>query len=161
VRSWVAASLIPHLPARIRTRVTEVARATLAYRHESRRLLWVAFITGVVFLIRLVFAKVLTLACGVDVGFLDLLLIIPILWIAMMLPITFGGIGLQEAGYVMLMGLLGVSPAIAVSMSFIEHIVNRAVSLPGALFLAEVTGSRTRGERPQATVPGGARNDRL
>ncbi len=84
------------------------------------------------------------LAFGVDVGFADLLLVIPILWIIVMLPITIGGIGLQDAGYVAVMALIGVTPAIAVSMSIIEHVVTRAVSLPGALFLSDVAGNRVR-----------------
>ena len=148
VRQWVSARLVPRLPLRLRARFTEIARATLAYRHERRHLLWVAIVTVALLFVRLLFAKALALACGVDVPFLDLLLVIPILWIVVMLPITIGGIGLQEAGYVALMGLLGVSPAVAVSMSLIEHVVSRAVSLPGALFLGDVTGATKRSVRP-------------
>jgi len=144
VRTWIAAALLPKLPAGVRDRVAEVARATLAYRHETRLLLWVSMVTILLFVIRLGFAKAVTMACGVDVAFLDLALVIPILWIVVMIPITVGGIGLQEAGYVTLMGLLGVSPAVAVSMSVIEHVVSRAVSLPGAFFLSDVVGARAR-----------------
>jgi uncharacterized protein (TIRG00374 family) len=144
VRQWAAAVVVPRLPQRIRERVTEIARATLAYRHESRRLVWVALVTLGLLFVRLLFAKALALACGVDVPFADLLLVIPILWIVVMLPITVGGIGLQEAGYVGLMGLLGVPAAVAVSMSLIEHVVSRLVSLPGAFFLGDVTGAESR-----------------
>ena len=144
VRTWTAAALLPKLPAGIRDRVAEVGRATLAYRHEPRRLLWVGMVTVLLFVIRLGFAKAVTMACGVDVAFLDLALVIPILWIVVMIPITVGGIGLQEAGYVTLMGLLGISPAVAVSMSVIEHVVSRAVSLPGAFFMSDVVGARAR-----------------
>jgi uncharacterized protein (TIRG00374 family) len=147
VRQWTAASLVPRLPSRLRERVTEIARATLAYRHEPWSMLWVAAVTVALLFVRLLFAKALTLACGVDVAFVDLLLVIPILWIVVMLPITVGGIGLQEAGYVTLMGLLGISPAVAVSMSLIEHVVSRAVSLPGALFLGDVTGTTPKAAR--------------
>jgi len=144
VRTWIAAALLPKLPAGVRDRVAEVGRATLAYRHEPRLLLWVSVVTVLLFVIRLGFAKAVTMACGVDVAFLDLALVIPILWIVVMIPITVGGIGLQEAGYVTLMGLLGISPAVAVSMSVIEHVVSRAVSLPGAFFMSDVVGARAR-----------------
>lgn len=140
VRGWFGDRLMTRLPARIRERVENVARATLAYRHEARRLAWVTFATLIVFVIRILFAKALTLACGVNVGFLELLLVIPILWIVVMLPITIGGIGLQDMGYVALMALVGVPAAVAVSMSLIEHVVVRTVCLPGAFFLADVTG---------------------
>jgi len=148
VRKWGGASLLPWLPARIRDRVAEVARATLAYRHEPAKLLWISAVTVAIFMIRLCFAKMVVLACGADVAFMDLMLVIPILWIVMMLPITVGGIGLQEAGYVALMGVFGITPAIAVSMSIIEHVVNRAVSLPGAFFLGDVIGATSPDASP-------------
>lgn len=144
VRRWLAASLIERLPATIYRRVIETGRAMIAYRHESRTLAWVTAVTLALFALRLLFAKSLALACGVEVPITDLALVIPILWIVVMIPITVGGIGLQDAGYIGLMGLLGVAPAVAVGMSLIEHVVSRAVSLPGAFFLADVTGSGAR-----------------
>ena len=148
VRRWARGSVFPRLPDGIRMHSSEVAVAMLSYRHEPRRLLQVAFVTIVLFIVRLCFAKSLALACGADVSFGDLLLVIPILWIVVMLPITIGNIGLQDAGYVALMGLLGVPAAVAFSMSLIEHVLARAVSLPGALFLADITGSVDSNGRP-------------
>jgi uncharacterized membrane protein YbhN (UPF0104 family) len=100
---------------------------------------WAAVTTVITLLLRILFAKCVALSCGVDVKFLDLLLVIPMLWIIVMLPITISNIGVQDAGYVAVMALIGVSPAVAVSMSIIEHVVARAVSLPGALFIGDVT----------------------
>jgi uncharacterized protein (TIRG00374 family) len=139
VRSWIRNRLLALLPARIHSMAIEIASATLAYRHQHRRMAWVAVVTAMMFLVRILFAKTLVLACGANVGIMDLLLVIPILWVVVMLPVTIGGIGLQDAGYVALMALVGVPPAVAVSMSLIEHIVTRLVALPGALFLADVT----------------------
>jgi uncharacterized protein (TIRG00374 family) len=140
VRSWIRSRLFVRLPARIRSLTLDIASATLAYRHQYRRMAWVAAVTVVLFLVRILFAKSLALACGADVSIADLLLVIPILWIVVMLPVTIGGIGLQDAGYVALMALVGVPPAVAVSMSLIEHVASRLVALPGALFLADVSG---------------------
>jgi uncharacterized protein (TIRG00374 family) len=141
VRRWARERLFARLPVRVRDKVADVARATLAYRHQRRLLAWVSVTTLFVFAIRILFAKALVLACGADVGFADLLLVIPLLWIIVMLPITIGGIGLQDVGYVALMALIGVPAAVAVSMSLIEHVVSRAVCLPGAFFLSDVTGA--------------------
>jgi uncharacterized membrane protein YbhN (UPF0104 family) len=132
--------MIPWLPRAIREHSAEIAVATLSYRHQPRRLLYVSIVTLALFVVRLCFAKSLVLACGADVSFGQLLVVIPILWIVVMLPITIGNIGLQDAGYVALMGLLGVPAAVAVSMSLIEHVAARAASLPGVLFLADVVG---------------------
>ena len=64
------------------------------------------------------------------------------LWVALMLPITIGGFGVQEIGYVALLGFVGVAPAVAIGVSFLEHVVVRLVTLPGALFLGDLYGSR-------------------
>lgn len=140
VRRWVRERVFARLPLSVRDKASDVARATLAYRHQERLLVWVSITTLVVFAIRILFAKALVLACGADVGFADLLLVIPLLWIVVMLPITIGGIGLQDAGYVALMALLGVPPAVAAGMSILEHVITRVVSLPGAFFLSDVSG---------------------
>lgn len=137
VRRLVRARIVPRLPERFRHTTTQIADASLSYRHEWAALLWTAVTTLVLLLVRIGFAKSLALACGLNVPFLDLLLVIPILWIVVMLPITIGGIGVQDAGYVLLMSIIGVGPAVAFSMSILEHVISRLASLPGALFLGE------------------------
>ena len=142
VRRWVRLTLLQRLPERMRHTVSAIADAALAYRHEARMWAWVVLATALMFVVRFLFAKAVTLSCGVDLPFVGLLLVIPILWIVVMLPITIGALGVQDAGYVVLMSLLGVSAPIAVSMSLVEHVVTRAVCLPGLFFVGEtVTGS--------------------
>jgi uncharacterized protein (TIRG00374 family) len=153
VRRWVRLSLLPRLPEKVKGAIHSVADAALAFRHEWRALLWAAVTTAVTLVLRILFAKCVALSCGVDVRFLDLLLVIPMLWIIVMIPITIGNIGVQDAGYVAVMALIGVGPAVAVSMSIIEHVVARAVSLPGALFIGDVTA---RGESANAAVSANA-----
>jgi len=150
IRRWVRLSLVTRLPEKFRNAIHSVADALLAYRHDWRALTWATLTTVVTLVLRILFAKCVALSCGVDVRFVDLLLVIPILWIIVMLPITIGNIGVQEAGYVAVMTLIGVGPAVAVSMSIIEHVVARAVSLPGALFISDVT---TRGTQNTPAVP--------
>jgi len=144
VRRWVRSTLFMRIPERWRLALLSVAEASLAYRSEWRVILRVAGWTMVLFAVRILFAKAVVLSCGVDVAFAALLVVIPILWIVVMLPITVGGIGVQDLGYVALMSLLGVAPAVAVSMSLVEHVVSRVVSLPGALFISDVSNPRPR-----------------
>jgi glycosyltransferase 2 family protein len=139
VRRWVRLALLPRVPEKIRHRIHEVADAALAYRREKKTVVLVGVATLLLLFMRVGFAKAVVLSCGADVSFIDLLLIIPILWVIVMLPITIGNIGVQDAGYVVVMALVGVSAPVAVSMSVVEHIVARAASLPGALFLGDVT----------------------
>jgi uncharacterized protein (TIRG00374 family) len=140
VRRWVRTRLLPRLAGRFHETMSQIAAAALAYRHDGKALVRTGLLTLVLFLIRIAFAKALAQACGVDVSYLDLLLVIPILWIIVMLPITIGGIGVQDAGYVVLMSIVGVGASVAFSMSILEHLMARIASLPGALFLGEVSG---------------------
>ena len=149
VRRWVRLVLLPRAPERLRHRIHGVADAALAYRHQPRLAIWVGIWTLAIFAVRLLFALSLGHACGMAIPWRDLLLVIPVLWVVVMAPITIGGIGVQDAGYVVLMGLIGIAAPVAVSMSLLEHVLSRAVSLPGALFLRDAMP-----ERPASSAPG-------
>jgi uncharacterized protein (TIRG00374 family) len=143
VRRWVRSAMLERMPQRWRRALVNIADASLAYRSDGRVMFQVAAWTMALFGIRILFAKAVALSCGVDLTFAALLGVIPILWIVVMLPITVGGIGVQDVGYVALMALLGVAPAVAASMSLVEHVVTRLVNLPGALFIGDITNART------------------
>jgi len=139
VRRWVRLTLLPRVPERFRQTLHDVADAALTYRTEHGALIRLLLVTILTFVLRIYFAKTVAYAVGLDLSILKLLMVIPILWIIVMLPITVGGIGVQDAGYVALMAFLGVPAALAVSMSLIEHVVTRLASLPGVLFVNEIT----------------------
>jgi uncharacterized protein (TIRG00374 family) len=147
IRRFARLKLLPWVPERFRATIGAVAEASIAYRNDLPDLAKVVAATLILFFVRILFAKSLALACGVDVAMLDLLLVIPILWIMVMLPITIGGFGVQEASYVLLMSLIGIGPAIAVTMSLIEHVVSRVASLPGLLFMGDFANKRSARSR--------------
>ncbi len=147
VRRAIRLRLMPRVPERLRHKVMEAADGALSFRREPRTIAVVTLLTIAIFALRILFAKVLGWSCGVDIPLTDLLLVIPILWIVVMLPITIGGIGVQDAGYVVLMALVGVAAPVAVSMSLLEHVIERLASLPGALFLGDVNA------KPQPVAP--------
>jgi glycosyltransferase 2 family protein len=153
VRRWVRGNVVPRIPQRFREPFTRVAAASLAYASEWRTLAALGVLTLAVFAVRIMFAKAVALACGVDIPVLDLLLIVPILWIAVMLPVTIGGIGVQDASYVVLMALIGVAAPFAVSMSLVEHVVTRLATLPGVLFLGDVARRRAGVAAAPAAAP--------
>ena len=152
VRRWVRLTLLPKVPLRFRQTLHDVADAALTYRNEPRALVALVLVTIVTFVLRIYFAKTVAHAVGLDLSILKLLMVIPILWIIVMLPITVGGIGVQDAGYVALMAFLGVPAALAVSMSPIEHVVTRLASLPGVLFVGDVTAKKSPPPEEPAAV---------
>lgn len=135
--------LLLRLPERWGTAVSAVAEASLAFRRDGSALLAVTLLAVGLFAIRILCIKALTLACGVEIPIASLVLIIPIIWIILMLPVTIGNIGLQDASYVALMSLIGVGAPIAVSLSLLEHLITRLACLPGA-FLFDTLALRKR-----------------
>jgi uncharacterized protein (TIRG00374 family) len=143
----VRLTVLPRIPGRFRQTLHDVADAALTYRNEYGALAKLVLATLFTFLVRIYFAQTLAFAVGLDLPIVKLLMVIPILWIVVMLPITVGGIGVQDAGYVALMAFLGVPAALAVSMSLIEHVVTRLAALPGVLFIGDVTSKTDKAAR--------------
>ncbi len=144
VRRRVRLALLPRIPERWGPAISTVADASLAFRRDRGALVAVTALTAALFAIRILFTETLALACGVGIPIPDLLLIIPILWILLMLPVTIGNIGLQDAGYVGLMSLIGVGAPIAVSVSLLEHVIMRLVCLPGAFLIDAAVAKRAQ-----------------
>lgn len=75
-------------------------------------------------------------ALGVDVTLLELFIIIPIIVFAQQVPISVGGLGVREVGWVALLGAVGVPTPDAVLMSLVLVAVIFTVALPGAWLYA-------------------------
>jgi uncharacterized protein (TIRG00374 family) len=142
VRRFVRQAITRHVPRTVADKITHIAAAALAYRSNRHLLVRIALITAVLFAVRILFVKALLLACGVDVAVRALVLVIPVLWIIVMLPVTVGGLGLQDAGYVALLGAVGVGAPVAVSVSLLEHVISRMISLPGAFLIGSSSPAR-------------------
>jgi len=72
-------------------------------------------------------------ACGVDPGVLRFLAIMPTVDILAGLPVSFGGLGVREGVFVLLLGtLVGVPAATAVAISLTGYTLSAVWGLPGA-----------------------------
>lgn len=142
VRRFGRETVAARAPLRFRRTIHETAEAVLLYRHRHALLAKLAALTIAAFAVRIWFVELIALAAGVAIPFLQLATVVPILWIVVMLPITIGGLGVQELGYVGLMALVGVPAPVAVSMSLIEHVIARVGSLPGAFLIASPRPAR-------------------
>ncbi|WP_142849781.1 lysylphosphatidylglycerol synthase transmembrane domain-containing protein [Telmatospirillum sp. J64-1] len=89
----------------------------------------------------------LALSLGLDVYFLDFLVLVPPIILLMTLPISVAGWGVREAAVVMALSLVGVDPASALVVSVLYGLVNIAANLPGGLFwlLARENGPHAPG----------------
>jgi glycosyltransferase 2 family protein len=106
----------------------------LEYRRHPIMLAWASLLTLVILLVRVIIVYMEAMALNIQMEFLALILVLPLVWIIMMLPISVGGIGLQEGAFYAALRGLGVPGAGAVSISILEHILSRIVVLPGFFF---------------------------
>lgn len=121
---------------RVLERIERAYEAVLSYRccraavvqgflmSAVSRLLW---ITGCYLIAR---------AFSIDIGFPALLLVVPIVELARMIPISISGIGVREATFVALLGRFGVDGTLAFTYSVVVYLVFMLFALAGGLLYA-------------------------
>jgi hypothetical protein len=86
-----------------------------------------------------------------EASFLHYVVFIPIIELALCLPISFAGWGVGEAVYGALFGLAGVGWIPAVALSLLNKLTVIAFGLPGGILFA--MGNR-RTSHPESRIPG-------
>lgn len=88
---------------------------------------------------------------GMNLSFVDVMAAGLLLRIADFLPVSVAGVGVHEAGLVMLFGPLGLSPSDAIALSIVERLALLSVPLIGAIaYLSGWGGGHRRGEAMSA-----------
>lgn len=122
------------LGERITGTLSHLYQSIWAYRHNPG-VLWQSFVISVVLLaLRGVILVAMAAAFDVDLSLSMGMVLWPMFALVLMLPVSVGGFGLQEGAYVGLLGLLGISATLAVSISLLDHMLARMVVLPGVLW---------------------------
>lgn len=85
---------------------------------------------------RIVPAWLIAVALGVPVSLAQLFIIVPMIYLAAQIPISVGGLGVREVGWVALLGVIGVPASDAVVLSLLLVAIGFLVSLPGAWLYA-------------------------
>jgi uncharacterized protein (TIRG00374 family) len=102
----------------------KAARSTLAVSYG----LSLAF-----YLLSVLTAWAATRSVGADVGFVYLLAVLPLVWLAGMLPISLNGLGITEGGYLVFLQLAGVEPADALTVALLLRVRLLITALLGGL----------------------------
>lgn len=152
---WTCPYLVKVLPRdhRIRRLVeTELA----PFWRDSRLLARVAVVSLAFHLSQVCVQWLLVQAAGSKVPFTYCLVFHPILSIMMALPVSIGGFGVREGGYLYFLGRIDVDDSIAVTIGLLWWAVTAASALVGGvIFLAtgaELPRFRVRREERQATA---------
>lgn len=111
----------------------EVYRAVEEYRHHRNTLASVSFWSFVEHTVPIACNFLLVHALYINVSLLELIAIIPLIVLAIRLPISVDGLGVQEGLFMALFGLVGVSATQAVLLSGLNRILIILSSLPWAI----------------------------
>jgi uncharacterized protein (TIRG00374 family) len=121
------------LPDRLRPSTREV-RATLTAYARDRRLLSIGLALGVAYQVLVVLETwMLARAIDLDVSYEVLAVAIPVVLVVTLIPISLGGFGLREGGFVVMLADAGVEAADATLLSLLSVVALALASLPGAV----------------------------
>ena len=71
---------------------------------------------------------------GVNANLLHLLIVIPLIFVAVLIPISIGGFGVREGILVLSFGTVGIDPEVSASVGVLSHLLQIAISIPVLLF---------------------------
>lgn len=88
---------------------------------------------------------ILAMAMGENIPLVLLFVFLPIIITVTTIPISVSGLGVREGSFVLLLGLIGVSPAVATSLSLSWFFANFLGGLPGLVAYIRRTGMAETG----------------
>ncbi len=134
LNKWVAPLLRRTVGEKITGKLKEFYSSLLVYRDHKRALTINAAIFSLMIILRIIIVYAQAVALNIHVDPLLLALVLPLVWVALMLPISIGGLGLQEGAYFFFLRGIGVGGPAALAISILEHVIVRVASLPGLYF---------------------------
>lgn len=112
-------------------RVGRLQNAIRAYRSEPGALFWAMILSVIFYALTVLITYTGCLVFGVRLPLISVAAAVPILLILFLVPVSIGGIGLQEWAYTFVLGALGVPPAVGLSVGLIYRARSVAFGLVG------------------------------
>lgn len=149
VRTFYFALLAGRMLTPLRERLIKFYRQIDSFRNATWLLPQLAALSIALQLLRVLEVIALAVALDVQADLAYMFVIAPLGIFAMLLPISFGGLGVREALYVALFGAIGVDAAPAFTLSFLNFVLSTMfIVVPGGILyafgglIAEEEGSR-------------------
>jgi len=141
------------LPSGLRGTLREIYGSIYSYKGDSRFFFKFLGLSIVIQSIRILINYLIALSIGIGIDLLYFFLIIPLIALAIALPISFGGIGVRESAGMILFQRVGVIPSQAASMQLLTYIVTLLVGMVGGVLFALVGPKRViKEDIPQGSV---------
>lgn len=104
------------------------------YRGHTPTILLFLLLTVIENILPIVTVWIIGLSMNVGVPILYYVVVVPIALFVKRMPVSFGGLGLQEGVFIYFLSLVGVDNGIAFSMSLAQYFLGVISLLPGAIF---------------------------
>jgi uncharacterized protein (TIRG00374 family) len=121
--------------ARLNRAIRAVWNALHGYRSQKRALGLALAVTVAVQFVRMITIWLCGEAVGLDESLLVYIILTPLLFLVMMIPITVNGLGVRESFFVFFLGRFGVDADAAFATGFLFYVVTVAASIPGGAIL--------------------------
>lgn len=92
-------------------------------------------------LVRVIAAFALAFAVHEQPSFLDFMVLIPLSFLIAMVPLTVGGLGIEQGAFIVLFGLVGISAESAFVMSIVGTALTTVSVLPGVVLIMRGWGT--------------------
>ncbi len=126
------------LPSGLRGTLREIYGSIYSYKGNSKFFFKFLGISLVIQSIRILINYLIALSIGIRIDLLYFFLIIPLIALAIALPISVAGIGVRESSGMILFQRIGVVPSQAASMQLLTYIVTLLVGVLGGVLFALV-----------------------
>jgi hypothetical protein len=136
---WTCPRLVRLLPAHNPLR-RHVEHDLAPFWHDRAMLLRIAAVSIVFHLTQVVVQWILARAAGASVPFGYCLLYHPLVSVMTALPVSIGGFGVREGGYLYFLGLVGVDDSVAVTVGLLWFSLTLFGGLLGGLVFASAGG---------------------
>ncbi|MEO1389980.1 MAG: lysylphosphatidylglycerol synthase transmembrane domain-containing protein [Cyanobacteria bacterium J06634_6] len=130
----------PSLVSSILTKIGKFRNAILIYKDKPDAL-WLAVFNSLLFYLLAIFnVWVSAIAFDSSIRFTSMLVAVPVIMFIMNLPFSIGGLGIMEFGYTYTLGLFGINPAVAISITILMRIKSLLAAGAGGLVYIFVEG---------------------
>jgi len=117
-----------------RDRFMKFHDAVYSFRTQRKAVVMALFYSVLFQLLTSVNTYIVCLALGIEVRFLDLMLVVPIILLICTIPLTPNSMGIWEGSFMIFFSRLGVSDAGALSIGLVLRAKNILVALLGGIF---------------------------
>jgi uncharacterized protein (TIRG00374 family) len=121
------------LKAKVQDYISRFRTFVCEFRREMYGILFISLVNQLI----IIFENFLILkALGIDIGFINVMYIVPLTFFATLLPVTIAGIGIREGAFIYFLGIYNYSMEDAIAFSLIGYLLILVMGISGGIVSA-------------------------